>query len=278
MKLGSLEIHLLNDGMFMLDGGTMFGMVPKALWQRVCPCDAANRVELRTGVLLIQDHGKNILVDAGMGAKLSDKQRRIYDFGESRLLGELTARGVAPEDVYMVILTHLHLDHAGGCTRLNSSGRPVPVFPRAEHVVQRQEWDAALRDHPLTRGSYIADDFMPLEEACLLDKVDGDVRLTDSLSVGLTGGHTVGHQVVFLESGGEKGVFLGDLIPTAAHLPLPWTMAYDNFPLELVDERKILLEKALAGRWLMIWQHDPRIAMGRLKRSAGAERLEVEPV
>ena len=269
MRLGKMGIRLLDDGLFRLDGGAMFGIVPRALWERTNPSDESNRIDLRAGALLIQSGGKNILVDAGLGTKLNTRLLSIYDFKGSRLLQALADLGLTPDDIHEVVFTHLHLDHAGGATYLNESNRAVARFPEAEYVVQEREWEAATAPNELTKGSYVTDDFFPLEERGALRLVDGDCQLADGIELKLTGGHTEGHQIVLLESNGEKAVFLGDLIPTTSHLKLPYVMSYDLFPLKVLEEKRALIERALQENWLLIWGHDPKVKMGYLYREKG---------
>ena len=266
MTFGDMDIRLLDDGTFKLDGGAMFGIVPKPLWEKITPPDEANRIPLRTGVLLVRHQGRNILVDTGMGTKLSPKLRSIYGLGPSLLLGALAEAGLTPDDIDIVVFTHLHIDHAGGATRLDECGQATPAFPRAEHVIQTAEWQAAVNPNERTRGSYVPDDFVPLQDNGLVRLVDGDCDLTDGVKLVQTGGHTDGHQIVVLDSGGRKAAFLGDLIPTVSHLKLPYMMAYDLYPMDLVARKKALIETALAENWLLIWQHDPNIEMGYLRR------------
>ena len=266
MRLSNMEIHLLDDGFFKHDGGATFGVAPKALWKRTNPPDEENRVVLRAGVLLIRTGEKNILVDVGLGTKLGPKLLKIYDFKESMLLSALADVELTPDDIDVVVLTHLHSDHAGGATYFNEASQAVPRFPRAQHLVQEKEWQAAMAPNELTKAFYTKDDFFPLKEKGLLKLIDGDYQLTDRIKLKLTGAHSAGHQIVLLDSDGDKAVFPGDIIPTVTHLRLPFIAAYDLFPLEVLEEKKILIEKALQENWLLIWDHDPRVKMGHLYR------------
>jgi len=266
MIFGDMELRLLNDGMFKLDGGAVFGLVPKPLWEKTTPADEANRVPMRCGVLLVRHRSANMLIDAGWGTKLPPKLQSIYGIEGCYLVGALAEAGLAPEDIDIVIFTHLHVDHAGGATYLDDSGNPVPTFGRAEHVVQTAEWGAALNPNELTRGSYQPDDLLPLEAAGLVRLVDGDCDLIDGVKLVRTGGHTQGHQMVLLESDGRTAAFLGDLIPTTKHLKLSYTSGYDLYPMDLVPAKKALIESAVAQEWLLIFQHDPDVEMGTLGR------------
>jgi glyoxylase-like metal-dependent hydrolase (beta-lactamase superfamily II) len=276
MMFGDMEIRLLDDGTFKVDGGAMFGIVPKVLWEKIAPADEANRVSLRTGVLLVRHQGKNILVDTGNGTKLGPKLRSIHGLGPSLLAGALGEAGLAPDDIDIVVLTHLHIDHVGGATRLDESGEVVPAFPRAEHVIQAAEWEAAVSPNERTRGGYVPNDFVPLREAGLVKLVDGDCDLVDGVRLVRTGGHSDGHQIVVLDSGQRKAAFLGDLIPTVSHLKLPYMMAYDLYPIDLLAHKKDVIEAALAENWLLIWQHDPNVEMGHLRREGHDVLVEAE--
>lgn len=268
--MAETKIELLNDGDFRLDGGAMFGIVPKPLWSRLCPPDALNRIPLRTGMLLIRTPGANVLVDAGFGTKLTDRQKEIYAFGQSGLERALAERNLAPEAITHVVLTHLHIDHAGGCTRFAENKRSIPVFPNAEYLVQAQEWEAACSRHPLTRGSYAPEDFMPLKEQGQLTLLDGNRDIGHGIALVRTGGHSPGHQIVVVEAEGRTAVFFGDLVPTAHHVRLPYVMAYDACPLDVVLEKDAWIQKALKGSWRVFLQHDPAVASGTLQREGKA--------
>ncbi len=273
----ALRIELLNDGFFRLDGGAMFGMVPKPLWSRLCEPDARNRIQLRAGALLIRTEQAVVLADTGLGAKLSGKARDIYAFDVSRLLQELAERGLAPEDVTHVLLTHLHLDHAGGCTRMAENGKIEPVFTNAEHFAQASEWDAAMSGHPLTRGSYRKDDFAPLRERGQLTLLDGDSDIGHGIAVLHTGAHSPGHQIVRIETPHGPVLFLGDLVPTAFHVRLPYVMAYDAFPLDAVRQKETWLRYGLDNGCRVFLQHDPAVASGTLRREGDAIALVPDP-
>ena len=260
------KIELLNDGFFRLDGGAMFGIVPKPIWSRLCPPDNLNRIPLRAGALLIRTPDATVLVDAGFGTKLTERQKEIYAFQNSELEKELAERNIAPEAVTHVVLTHLHIDHAGGCTRIADDERPVPVFPNAEYLVQAQEWEAACSRHPLTRGSYAPEDFMPLKERGQLTLLDGDRDIGHGIALIRTGGHSPGHQIVVVEAERRTAVFFGDLVPTSHHLRLPYVMAYDAFPLDVVLKKDAWIQKALTESWQVFLQHDPEVVSGTLHR------------
>ena len=274
VTLGALELIPLSDGFFALDGGAMFGVVPKPLWERVAPADSRNRIRMAMRPLLVRGE-RTILIDAGVGEKLDAKTRDLYGFDRERHLEHsLREADVAPEQVDLVIASHLHFDHAGGFTVRDGAGVVRPRFPRARHVVRRQEWDDALRPHERNRASYFRENYVPLGDAGLLDLVDDDVEVAPGVRLRRTGGHTRGHQIIVLESGGRTAVFVADLIPTTAHVPLPWIMGYDLFPMETLEFKRAFVREAVDREYLLFFEHDPDIAAGWLRERNG--RLTVE--
>lgn len=276
IALGDIRVHLLSDGRFALDGGAMFGVVPRAIWEKTDPPDERNRVTLGLNIALVETGGTRILVDTGMGDKWSEKEREIYrlDRTESLLAG-LAARGLAPEDVDLVINTHLHFDHAGGNTRV-SDGRLVPTFPRARYIVQLGEWEDATRPHERNRASYREENFVPLAESRRLDTVQGEVEVAPGVRVVPVGGHTAYHQMVVVEGGGRTLAIPTDLVPTSSHVPLPYIMGFDLFPLGTLEAKRRLLARAVEGDWLLLFYHDARDPLGRVRRIK--DRFVAEPV
>lgn len=279
MKLGAFDIFPVTDGRFRLDGGAMFGVVPKALWERCCPADDKNRVQLALTPLLIRAHGKHILVDTGIGDKWDGKARDIYAIERTTpLAGSLKALGLRPDDIDLVVNTHLHFDHAGGNTVRAEDGALAPAFPRATYLVQRGEYEDAVLANERTRASYQTDNLVPIAQRHRWEFLDGDTEILPGVSVVVTHGHTACHQAVKIESDGHVAFYLGDLIPTAAHLPLPYIMGYDLHPLKTLEAKRRVLEQASVERWLLIFEHDPQAPMGYVRRdSEGRYRLE-EPV
>jgi glyoxylase-like metal-dependent hydrolase (beta-lactamase superfamily II) len=280
MQLGNLRLRTLNAGTFRLDGGAMHGVVPKALWSTLVPCDEQNRVPYSTACLLVESAGRRILVETGNGDKYSVKQRAIYAMEDRTILTALAAIDVAPETIDLVVLTHLHFDHVGGATRRD--GKTLrPTFPHARHVVQARELEDATHVHERNRGSYVADDFVPLLEAGLLDLLHGEVEVAPGLRVLPTPGHTPGHQSVLIDGGdGQRALFLGDVVPTAVHVRLPFIMAYDLEPAVTLDTKRALFARAAAEGWLLCFGHDPEVDAVRLRLDAQGrpeitERLEV---
>jgi glyoxylase-like metal-dependent hydrolase (beta-lactamase superfamily II) len=275
MRLGRIEIHLLTDGLFRLDGGSMFGIVPKPIWEKTNPPDEKNRIRMNLGVLLIRAHGKNILVDTGAGGKLSPKWQEIYALQRKPSLEESLAKlRLTPDDIDIVINTHLHFDHAGGNTFKRTDGQIVPLFSNARYFVQKGEWDWAHTQHERTQYAYIKDDFSPLDRSGRLVLLKGDEEIINGVRAVVTPGHTEHHQCVTIESEDRKAIFLADLIPMVAHLPYPYIMGYDLFPLKTLETKKRILQQAHDGHWLLIFQHDPNIPMGYLKDMDGKLSLE----
>jgi glyoxylase-like metal-dependent hydrolase (beta-lactamase superfamily II) len=277
VTLGDIKVHVLSDGGFALDGGAMFGVVPRVVWEKSDPPDEKNRVALGLNVALVESGGKRILVDTGMGDKWGEKESRIYRLDRSTtLLGSLRALGMAPEDVDVVVNTHLHFDHAGGNTR-HVDGRTVPTFPRARYVVQMGEWEDATHPHERSRASYRDENFVPLAEARQLETVQGEVEVAPGVRVVPVGGHTAYHQMVVVEGGGKTLAIPTDLLPTASHLPLPFVMGYDLFPVGTLQAKRRLLERAAREGWDLIFYHDPRVPLGRVRREGDRYVLDGVP-
>ena len=275
MKLGRFEIYPLVDGHFRLDGGAMFGVVPRVLWEKTNPPDARNRILLALGVLLVKAHGKHVLIDTGIGNKGDEKFCDIYGVDRRPSIEESLARiGLAPNEVQIVINTHFHFDHAGGNTTRLKDGSVVPTFPNAEYYVQRDEWSSAMSLNERTRASYLLENYEVLSKLGRLNLLDGNADILPGVQVKKTPGHTEHHQSVIVQSEGETVCFLGDLIPTSSHLPLPYIMAYDLFPLTTLETKRRLLEQAHEEGWLLVFQHDPKVRMGKLEKIDGRYRLK----
>jgi glyoxylase-like metal-dependent hydrolase (beta-lactamase superfamily II) len=267
MKLGNFELSPLSDGSFRLDGGAMFGVVPKVLWQRCCASDELNRIPLSLTCLLIRAHGKNILVDTGLGSKEDPRFKEMFAVDRAISL-ELSLKrlGLSRDDIDLVINTHLHFDHAGGNTMDNGSGTLVPAFPKARYVVQRGEYDDAVQANERTRASYRRDNFLPITEADRWDLLDGDTELLPGITAMVTQGHTRYHQGIKIQSEGRTAFYLGDLIPTVCHLPLPYIMGYDLSPLQTLETKRWVLDRAFEEKWLLLFEHDPIVQAGRVRR------------
>jgi len=272
--LGELELISLTDGTFRLDGGAMFGVVPKPLWERRMPADARNRIFLGMRPLLVRGD-RTMLIDAGIGSKMDAKSVEIYDIDRSHnLIDSLAAVGVSPRDIDIVLATHLHFDHAGGFTTRDESGRLVPTFPRARYVVRTGEWDDAAHPHERNRASYIEENFKPLADFGVLDLVAGNDTIMPGVRVVRTGGHTMHHQIVVIESAGETAIFAADLMPTTAHVDAPWIMGYDLYPMETLRFKRTFIREAISHEYLIFFEHDPMIAAGFIRESDGRKRVE----
>jgi glyoxylase-like metal-dependent hydrolase (beta-lactamase superfamily II) len=262
-------------GRFRLDGGAMFGVVPRVLWERVSPPDEKNRIELAMNGLLIRDGKRTVLVETGMGDRWSPKEREIYalrnDPGLAAALEKLQARA---ESVDAVILTHLHFDHAGGATCLEASGEAAPAFPNATYFLQKSEWSFARDLNERTRASYRKDDFEPLERAGRLQLVEGEMEIFPGVSVVPLPGHTPGLQGVLIRGGGRSLLYPSDMVPTAAHLPYPYIMGFDVLPLTTLATRKAILPRAAAEGWILVLGHEVDNPVGTLIEEKGRMRLE----
>lgn len=267
MRLGDLEIRIVSDGGFRLDGGAMFGVVPKPLWERRKPADDANRIAMGTNCLLVERDGGTVLIDTGLGDKNDEKFERIFAFeeGARRLPESLAAAGKRPADVDHVLLTHLHFDHCGWSTRLEGGGL-VPTFPHATYWIERRELEHARDPSERDRASYDARNWEPLLDAGVVELFEDQAEPLPGVRAIRTPGHNEAMCIVRLDGGGEaQGVYWADLVPTTAHLPYPWVMAYDLFPLQTVENKKLWLPRAAEGGWLCFFEHDPEVPVARLE-------------
>ena len=265
MTLAGYQIDLIEAGRLRLDGGAMFGIVPRPLWERRIPPDDRNRIPLAMRCLLLRGHGRTILVDAGLGHKSDAKFESIYgvDHGHSTLLGSLGARGVGPGDVTDVVLTHLHFDHAGGATVRQPDGSLALTFPGADHHVQRAHWDWAHAS-PREGASFLAENLDPIESSGRLALRDGDDAPFPGVALHVVDGHTRGQQLVRVTDGERSVLHAADLVPTAAHVPLLWVMAYDVEPLATLAEKEEVLGRAAREGWTVVFEHDPAVASARI--------------
>jgi methylmalonyl-CoA epimerase len=272
--LGGLELITLSDGFFHLDGGAMFGVVPRPLWERRLPADSRNRITLGMRPLLVRGE-RTLLIDAGCGDKMDAKSADIYGLErEYHLQHALDEAGMAIDDIDIVLASHLHFDHVGGFTVRDADGRVRPRFPRARYVAHRAEWQDATHTHERNRASYHAEDFVPLAEAGVLDLVDDDAEIMPGVRLRRSGGHTAHHQVVMIASAGETAVFTADMYPTTAHVPDPWLMGYDLYPMDTLAFKRAFASEAIAREYLIFFEHDPTMAAGRIRESSGTRRVE----
>jgi methylmalonyl-CoA epimerase len=275
--LGDMELISVSDGFFRLDGGSMFGVIPKTMWSQKAPPDDRNRIRLAMRPLIVRG-ARTMIVDAGMGDKENEKFHEIYGVERSRHLDHTLAdAGLAPEDIDIVLASHLHFDHAGGFTIRDAGGRVRPRFPRAQYIVRRGEWEDATHPSVRTRASYLLDNYVPLAEAGVLQLVDDDVTIMPGVRVRRTGGHTQHHQMILIESGGKTAAFVADLIPTTAHVPDVWVMGYDLFPLDTMAAKQQFVKEAIEKKILVFFEHDPTVAAGYVLEEDGKRRVRSEP-
>jgi glyoxylase-like metal-dependent hydrolase (beta-lactamase superfamily II) len=277
--IGRLRVHAIQAGGQRLDGGAMFGVVPKPLWERRIAADERNRIQLGMRCLLIEHDVGLVLIDTGAGNKESEKFYDIYGIenagspGPTLLEDGIRAAGFTPEDVAMVISSHLHFDHAGGNTTRHASGAVRPTFSRARYVMQRGEYEYATHTNERTAASYFVHNFVPLVEAGVVDFIEGDREIVPGIRSVLTPGHTPFHQGLLIESDGERAFYLADLAPTAAHLPLPWIMGYDVEPLVTLETKRRILKRAVDEDWLVNFEHDATTAWGKVRNDGKAYGL-----
>jgi len=272
----STAIKIINDGVLKLDGGSIFGPVPKVAWEGNVTTDRKNRISLGLNCLLLQVCGKNVLVDTGVGAKENANDKETLGLVPSRLLKGLKGVGLTPKDINAVILSHLHFDHSGGCTKLDRSGNLVPTFPKATYYVQRSCWEDAIHPNERCFGNHRDENFLPIEERGQLEFVDGDQEILPGLNVILTNGHAKGHQMVMFTHGGERILYLGDLVPTHHHLNLGVISAFDDSPEETLQQKRDVLSDAEKQGWLLVFAHGQQPKAGYLERRG--ENTYLRPV
>lgn len=278
MKFGEWDVRVVSGGTFRLDGGGMFGTVPRVVWQKVCPPDDENLILMATNCLLIRGWGRTILVDNGNGDKETDAFMARFKFeGRGVLDRSLAAEGVRPADVDLALLTHLHFDHAGGSTRFDGEGKAVPSFPNARYAVQARDLENARSGFIRERASYLPYNWEPLQEAGILDLLDGPGEILPGISVRTVPGHTPGLQAVVVEGGGRRLIYLADLIPTSHHVQPAWVMGYDLDVVTCVAERQRLLEEVTGTDTVLVFEHDPVVKAGTVSRDAKG-KYQVTPV
>jgi glyoxylase-like metal-dependent hydrolase (beta-lactamase superfamily II) len=266
VELGGLTLTSLDAGEFLYDGGAMFGAVPKIIWETLVPCDDQNRIVLTLSPLLITSERRRILVDVGFGGRHTKRDLKIFGFDPSRNVESALERiGLSPGDIDTVLLTHLHCDHAGGATREGKTG-PEPAFPNARYVVNELEWEDALSPDPRSAAAYRRDDFVPIEEAGLLDLAGDVYDAGDGVTLVRTGGHTRGHAMVIVRTDAGTAVYPADLIPSRHHARVPYVAGIDLFPLDMIEEKEKLLKEAAENDWIVILDHDPVGNVGRIVR------------
>ena len=276
IAFGDLQLTALHAGSFRLDGGAMFSVVPRPLWEKLAPPDDRNRIQLAMRPLLVEAAWGRMLIDCGAGDKMGAKQVDIYALDRTHALDQTLAEiGLTVESIDFALATHLHFDHFGGAT-MREGSTLRPRFPRARYLIRAAEWEDATHPHERNRASYLQEDFVPLREAGVVDFHPGDGEIKPGVRVERTGGHTGQHQVVYLESGGRTAVFIADMIPTTAHLQDPWIMGYDLFPMETLAFKKRFIREAIDREYLVFFEHDPKVAAGYIREKDG--KRYVEPV
>ena len=275
MKLGDLEFHIISAGHVLLDGGAMFGVIPRPLWEKKMQPDARNRITLSMNCLLIHAGGKRILVETGAGDKMNAKAREIYGLDGPFLEDELRGYGLRPEDIDIVLNTHLHFDHCGGNTRVEKD-KVVPMFPNARYMVRRGEFEHAMNPNERDRASYFLENYAPVETAGMFTLLDGDGEIAPGVEVIELPGHTAHMQGVKLSGGGKTAFIFADLVPTTAHLPIPWIMGYDLYPMTTLENKKRWIPEVVREGWLALFAHDARVPAAYLRERNG--QWEAEPV
>jgi glyoxylase-like metal-dependent hydrolase (beta-lactamase superfamily II) len=275
MKIGKLEIQFISDGVIKMDGGAMFGQLPKVVWEQAVKPDRRNRIKLGMNCLVIRSSEGNVLVDTGAGSKSDENTRETYGLGTSKLIKNLREIGLAAKDINYVVLTHLHFEHAGGSTKLNRRGSPVATFPNARYLIQRDAWEEANNPNERGKGLFCPDDFLPLMQREQIQFLDGDFELAPGVVLKVTRGHCPGHQIVVINHVGSRVAFLGDLIPTPYHLTPPSISAVDQFPEETLEKKRELLKVMERDGWLILFAHGYETRAGYLERREG--RLILKP-
>jgi glyoxylase-like metal-dependent hydrolase (beta-lactamase superfamily II) len=279
VKFGELEFHVISDGIFRLDGGAMCGVVPKPLWERKFPPDDRNRIELAMNCILIRSEGKNILIDTGAGSKLEPSVRELFGIERSLLTERLQGHGLRPEDIHVVVNTHLHFDHCGGNTRMDRD-KAVPTFPNARYIIHKGELEHAKNPNVRDRSTYLPENYDPVQEAGQMELREGDSTVIPGVELVEVSGHTANMWCVRLSGQSEAGVaqtafFFVDLVPTTAHLQLSWIMSYDLYPMTTLENKKRLLPMAAREGWLALFCHEARVPAAYIRERN--RRWEAEP-
>ena len=272
LTLGDFELSIFSDGTYPLDGGAFFGVIPKTMWSRKAPADEKNYVQAGLNSLLIRAGKQTVLVETGMGNKLSERMIKFYG-QPAQLLANLAATGVSPEDIDIVINTHLHFDHCGWNTVPDKTGKIVPTFPRAKYYAPEGEWQYARRPSERDSISYISDNYDPLVQSGQMTLLKGGEQIVPGISVKTFPGHTACLQAVIVASGGRTACYISDLIPTAAHIDITWGMAFDLYPLQTIESKKEYYAKALAERWLTVFTHDAKVPWAYVEKDAAGKMV-----
>lgn len=274
MKFGDYRVEVVPDCEFRLDGGAMFGVVPRTLWSKTCPPDEQNRIRMNMNCLFIEGHGERILIDTGIGDKWSDKHQSRYGIERKKSFAQSlrAVAGVGREDITIVINTHLHFDHAGGNTILNGSGKASPAFPQARYFVSRAEYEHAEAPSERDRASYLPDNWRPVKDTGQLELKESEYEVVPGLRMETHAGHNRSMQCARLEQGTQTLFGFADLVPMRAHVPFAWIMGFDLYPVETLEAKKKLLPQAARENWTCLFYHDPDQPLGRIVEDAGKLR------
>ncbi|MBY0494446.1 MAG: methylmalonyl-CoA epimerase [Cyanobacteria bacterium] len=273
--LGDFELITLSDGFIGLDGGAMFGVVPRTLWEKRLPPDDSNRIPLGMRPLIVRNGNTTALIDAGCGDKMDAKLTQIYKLDRRYHLDHALAEaGLTADDIDIVVASHLHFDHVGGFTKFGKDGAIVPRFPKARYVAHRAEWEDATHPHERNRASYLQENFVPLREAGVLTLVDDATEIIPGVKYRRSGGHTPNHQVLMIESRGKTAVFTADMYPTSVHIPDPWVMGFDLLPVDTLTFKRGFAPEAIEREYLLFFEHDPSMAAGYLREKDGKRFVE----
>ena len=276
MKLGSAAVNLVTDGTLSKDGGALFGRVPKMDWEQAIKPDRRNRVKMGINLLLIQTPKFNILVDTGLGSKSNDMVKDTYSLNGNKLSKSLKHLNLSPKDISLIILSHLQFDRAGGCTKLDRSGKLVPAFPKAKHLVQKVCLEESKEPSEIEKSFVNQDDFLPLIEKDLIEELDGESEIIPGIKTQITGGPSMGHQIVFIEWGSERIVYAGSIIPTILHINPQHVAAYDVYPHETLEWKKKLIDMAVNDGWLLVFGNEVGHSAGYLSSNSG--NLAIQPI
>ena len=269
--IGDFELTIFSDGKYLLDGGAFFGVVPKVMWAKKVNVDDKNRVLTGLNSLLVRTGDRNILIETGIGNKLSERMIRFYG-QPAELLDNMSAGGMSPDDIDIVINTHLHFDHCGWNT-IRTNDRIVPTFPKAKYYVQEGEWQHACRQFERDRISYITDNYDPLINTGQMELLRGDREIIPGISVRVFRGHTAHMQAVIIAGSGRKVCYISDLIPTRAHIDLTWGMSFDLFPIDTIESKKKYYAESIPEKWLTVFTHDPELPWAYVERDAEGKLL-----
>ncbi|MFQ5453470.1 MAG: MBL fold metallo-hydrolase [Candidatus Zixiibacteriota bacterium] len=274
MKFGEFEIKTFVEQSFKLDGGSMFGIIPRTMWQKLMPPDDNNLIDMNTNLFVLKAHGENYIFDIGLGDTLSEREKKIYGTkGNSNLESGLSSVGLSPDDIDYVILTHLHTDHAGGAVKLVDDNY-VPRFPNAKYIASKQEWEQAINPNERTMAVYVPQRYFPLKESGQLELIDADTELFPGIKAAFTGGHTEGHFALEMESGGQKVYYYADIFCTSHHMGVPYVPATDLDPVQSMIIKRKKLPEIISDNIIMAFDHDINIPLGKVKQDG--KKLIVE--